>query len=47
MKGVIYGQFSVGGVFILQCVFAVFNILAIVYLISILASWQPGQSEEV
>ena len=47
MKGVIYGQFSVGGVFILQCVFAFFNILAIVYLISILASWQPGQSEEV
>jgi hypothetical protein len=37
LSGVIYGQYSSGGVFIVQVVFAVFNILSIVYLISLLA----------
>lgn len=37
LSGIIYGQYSSGGVFIVQVVFAVFNILSIVYLISLLA----------
>lgn len=37
LSGVIYGQYSSGGVFIVQVLFAVFNILSIVYLISLLA----------